>query len=78
VGNEDGAFVADNDIFDDAGAVYQDGNLPSHVDGEVRQLPRQLQGDGLGGRDAAAVQAGQGMELARLEAIEVAVYVLDG
>jgi hypothetical protein len=65
--------VADDDVLDVPPAVDERADLPVDLGGELREGARELGGDDLIGRDAAAVEVEKPFLFARLEAGGVSV-----
>ena len=73
VGNDDLTVVADDDIFHRPLAIDDDPQLAMEFRGTFGQIPGQLAGNYLGGRDAAMINPLQSLDLTRLESGNVAV-----
>ncbi len=73
VGDDDLAVVADDDVDDGPLAVDDHPELAAQLEGALAQVAGQFRSDQLIGGDAPAVDPLQGLELARLEAGEIAV-----
>jgi hypothetical protein len=63
-GDYDPFFVADNDVFDIAGAVNKNGYLATEVAGEFNEAGSQFVGAEFSNRYPSAVQALQRLDLA--------------
>ena len=75
--DEEAPLVADDDVLHGAGAADQNPHLTAGLLGEFGHPPGQLVADDLLHRHAAAVEPFQPVELALLEAGEVAVELVN-